>query len=190
MIPLKYSKAEMLALWKQRHYLEPLRADCVVSRSDSYEVDSRCMQDMRAWYLELLHHGPKRWLVTENVGTQCRMMVSPDGVAEIELPSNVVRVVWVRMPGWRQECEVITDANSVEARLQGNPFSRGGIDNPVAVCLPGSGVLRVYSPLLRDGTPIDHIEAVCDSGPVSYILHPAVIPHLGEPVDNCLLNEV
>lgn len=174
------TKDEMLALWKQRHYLEPLRADCQVSRSDALDVDARCLQDMRAWYLNLLQHGPDDWLASEDVGQQCQIVVSPDGVAEIELPENVVRVLWVRMPLWRQECRVETDAQSVKALLQGNPFSRGGIDNPAAVCLPGSRVLRIYSPMLRAGSAVDHIEAVVDTGPDCYRLHPAVIPHIGE----------
>lgn len=175
MASVTLSKAEMLTLWKQRRHLAPLRADCIIARSDGVDVDSMCIADMRAWYLDLLRYGPRELLAPEDIARRSSCVVAPDGVAEIPLEADVVRVLSVRLSGWTAEATVETDPHAAAARLQRNPFSRGGACWPVAVSVAGSGVLRVYGPVVRAGTPVDLLEAVIDPGPERYILDEAAL---------------
>lgn len=48
----------MLAQWKLRHYMEPLRDDCEVTRYDGVNVDSLIALEMQDWYLHLLDTAP------------------------------------------------------------------------------------------------------------------------------------
>lgn len=180
---LQLTKTEMLALWKRRHFLESLRADCRVIRSDSVDIDTRCVEDMRAWYLNLLRTAPREYLSAENITRDCIGVPSPQGYLEIVLPQNVIRVLTVRMPGWEQEAEITTDLSSTAARLQANRYSQGGVAQPVALHLPAMEVLRVYSPLLQSGTQLDFVEAVTDPGPESYVFDESAIA-LIHPIDS------
>ena len=50
---LTLDQTEMLALWKRRHFIEPLRADCTIERTDGIDIDARCREEMRALYDEM-----------------------------------------------------------------------------------------------------------------------------------------
>ena len=50
---LTLDQSEMLALWKRRHFIEPLRADCTIERTDGIDIDARCREEMRALYDEM-----------------------------------------------------------------------------------------------------------------------------------------
>ena len=44
---------EMLERWRLYRAMEPLRADCVVERTDGLDIDTILRIQMRAWYLDL-----------------------------------------------------------------------------------------------------------------------------------------
>ena len=62
---LRLTQADMLAQWKMRRYLEPLRTDCLISRSDGIDIDAYCVMEMRRWYLDLLATAPVEFLAPE-----------------------------------------------------------------------------------------------------------------------------
>lgn len=165
---LTLDQSEMLALWKRRHFIEPLRADCLIERTDGIDIDARCREEMRAWYLDLLRHGPVEALAPAEIASDCRAVVSPEGVAELILPAGVERILSVQLSGWSRPATVITDPRHPAARLQENPFSRGGAEAPVAIWMPGSDVVRLMSPAVAAGTPVASVLAAVDSGPELY----------------------
>ena len=169
----------MLALWKRRHFMEPLRSDCRISRSDGIDVDRLCEEEMRAWYLNLLRTAPPRLLAPSNVARDCRATVSAHGVMEVILPEGVVRVLSVQLSGWEREAIVEQCMASPTVKLQSNPYGRGGAANPVAVHFPGSEVMRVYSPTIASGTPIIKVEAATDPGPERYVMDEEAIALIG-----------
>lgn len=108
----------MLALWKRRHFIEPLRADCTIERTDGIDLDARLREEMRAWYLDLLRHGPVEALAPAEIAGECRAVVSPEGVTELILPAGVERVLSVQLSGWCRAATVIADPRHPAVRLQ------------------------------------------------------------------------
>lgn len=165
---LTLDQTEMLALWKRRHFIEPLRADCTIERTDGIDIDARCREEMRAWYLDLLRHGPVEVLAPAEIAGECRAVVSPEGVTELILPAGVERVLSVQLSGWCRAATVITDPCHPPVRLQENPFSRGGVEAPVAIWTPGSEVVRLMSAAVAAETPVASVRAAVDAGPDLY----------------------
>ena len=98
----EYTKEEMMALWKRRHFIEPLRADCVISRSDGVNMDARVAEDMRAWYLHLLRNGPVEHLAPADMSLTCSVSRNSTGALQIRLPASAVRVTAVKLSGWER----------------------------------------------------------------------------------------
>ncbi len=165
---LTLDQSEMLALWKRRHFIEPLRADCTIERTDGIDLDARLREEMRAWYLDLLRHGPVEALAPAEIAGECRAVVSPEGVTELILPTGVERVLSVQLSGWCRAATVIADPRHPAVRLQENPFSRGGVEAPVAIWSPGSEVVRLMSAAVAAGTPVASVLAAVDAGPDLY----------------------
>lgn len=165
---LTLDQSEMLALWKRRHFIEPLRDDCAIERTDGIDLDARLREQMRAWYLDLLRHGPVEALAPTEIARDCRAVVSPDGTVDLVLPPGVERVLGVQLSGWSRPATVITDPAHPAVRLQENPFSRGGTEAPVALWLPGSETVRLASPAVAAGTPVASVLAAVDAGPDLY----------------------
>lgn len=154
----------MLAQWKMRHHLEPLRADCVSARTQGPALDAYCEAEMRSRYVELLASGAPEYLSWQNVAIQCTIRQGKRGSGVIELPEGVVRVTSVRLVGWESDATVVTDPGSMKWRLQMNRFSAGGIVEPVALWDGGRRV-EVFSTGVSNALPmIEHLYAVIDEG--------------------------
>lgn len=164
----------MLALWKRRHFLEPLRADCLISRSDGVDIDAAAGDEMRQWYLKMLSEAPVGLLSVSDVALAVTIRRTAAGTGEISLPDNVVRVVSVRLGGWERAAEIV-EAGSGVSRLQGNPFSRGGVVRPVAVVYPG-GRLELFSLGSSVSVPVvETLLVVEDPGQERYVMDEALL---------------
>ena len=62
----------------------------------------------------------------------------------IGLPDSTVRLVSLRLCGWNADAEIVTDTQLPLAARQLCPFTRAGIDAPVAVWSPGSRTAMLY----------------------------------------------
>ncbi len=129
------SHESMLAQWKLRRYVEPLRSDCTVVRSDGADTDSLLTMEIRDWYLDLLDHGPVEMLspvdVTDESAVRCR---GDFPVVEVTLPEGCRRVTEVRLRDNHRRV-VVTTAGTPLAMLQESEFSCGGEMSPVAVVM-------------------------------------------------------
>lgn len=83
---LELTKNEMLALWKRRHFLEPLRADCRIERSDGVDLDAIATEEMRLWYLKQLAEAPPDMLAPSDLAMTAKVRRSPQGTGLITLP--------------------------------------------------------------------------------------------------------
>lgn len=151
----------MLAQWKLRHYMEPLREDCEVTRYDGVNVDSLIALEMRDWYLHLLDTAPLRMVPVKDLASETAQIDrSETGAVVVKLPENVRRVVSVNIQGCSEDIVPITDMNDYRLSLQKSEFSRGGICEPVAVLSVG-GSLTVYCKDEFGKLPVvEHIYAV------------------------------
>jgi hypothetical protein len=86
-----------------------------------------------------------------------------DGSGSIELPAGFLRLVCLRMAGWKRPVTVAVREGSPEFNKQFNPFTRGGTAKPVAALRKGDGALEYFS--LPDGvTPqIEELRIFCFS---------------------------
>lgn len=171
---IELTKNEMLALWKRRHFLEPLRTDCIVERSDGVDLDEIAAEEMRLWYLGCLAEAPPSLLAPEDIALTAKARRSQQGTVLITLPETVVRVVAVKLGGWEREARIIGSGTPEERRC-GNPFARGGVASPLAVVRPGN-ILELYSPDSSQALPVvDILTVITDPGPETYVMDERLI---------------
>ena len=128
---LELSKAEMLARWMSRRYLEPVRADCLVERTDAVDLAALCAREARDWYLELLATAPAELLSPVDVAKDCEAEAAADGYSvDVWMPENVVRPLSVRLAGWYRAATVV-DPDSPAARRCASRFGAGGEAAPL-----------------------------------------------------------
>jgi hypothetical protein len=121
---LTLTRSQMLDLWRRIRAVEPLRLDCTVERTDGVDLDATLTNEMRAWYLHLLHTAPPSMLCPMDMTAQARVVAAGDGsAASVSLPaeSGVVRVLAVRFSAWPA---AVAPCAAVERvmRLAANPF--------------------------------------------------------------------
>lgn len=161
------SKEEMLEEWLARRYDEPVRWACgEVVREHEAEFRIKAVREMRGWYLRLLDEGELRYLAPVDGIEGARLAPTSDGSMELVLPAGTRRVVAVRLGGWSRDAEIV-EADSVSAQRQGNPYSRGMTEEPVAVMERGGSSMRLYSGTIV-GERLTRLLIVRDEGPEVY----------------------
>lgn len=164
---LTLTKAQMLAQWKQRRWLEPLRADCRIRRSDGADLDAYAEMEMRQWYLELLATAPVEMLAVTDLTLSATVRRAGEGRLVIDLPASAVRVVKVRVAGWQRDAEITADPHSPLALRQANRFACGGVEHPVAV--HSGRRLELFSAESSKALPgVEALWIIADTGPDSY----------------------
>ena len=138
------TRQEMLAQWKLRRALEPLRDDCTAVREDGMDMDRYLTEEMRSWYLGLLDSAPVEVTGWTELAGDVTVTLLADGSGEIQLPGNCRRGVEVMLEGWQRPATIVTDPTECMAVRQRSRFTRGGAVAPVAVT---EGLrLRLYTP--------------------------------------------
>ncbi len=166
---LDLTKNEMLALWKRRHFLEPLRADCRIGRSDGVDLDAISELQMRQWYLNLLAEAPVELVATTDLALTATLKRTSRGSGLVTLPTETVRVLSVKLSCW-PTAVVPVEETSAEAHRQSNPYSRAGIACPVAV-MHSNNTLELFSLENSKTLPsIDSLLTVADYGPDRYVM--------------------
>lgn len=140
---MEYTLQELIAEWKMRKGLEPLRIDAAIKRQDAFEVDEYIRRRIDDWYERLLHDGRPELIEPTDITDDVNIDSFENGVAVMRLPDSCCRPIEVKMAAWERPA-VIVDADSPTGRRQASPFSRGGRCRPVAVVEDGRR-LRLYS---------------------------------------------
>ncbi|MDE5942562.1 MAG: hypothetical protein K2H14_10690 [Muribaculaceae bacterium] len=162
-----YTKERMREEWKKRRWLEPLRADCRIRRSDGIDLDAYAETEMRQWYLELLATAPAGLLAPTDLTLTSTVKRTASGTAYVELPDTVVRVVSVRLAGWQRDAMIASGPHDPLAMRQANRFARGGVEHPVAVV--NGHRLELYSAANPDSTPmLESLLVITDTGSETY----------------------
>ena len=130
---IPYTEARLLEEWKLRSRLEPLRTDCVITRTDGIDMDTYLLRELRAWYMRELATAPVDTLPLTDIAHGLTMTRAPDGAGMVKLPAGCLRVVSVEMEGWHRPAVIVADHECAEAVAQTSPYSRGGVCRPVAV---------------------------------------------------------
>ncbi len=168
---LKLSKKEMLEKWLLLTRMEPLRADCRVTRSYGIDLEALAAIEMRMWYVNLMCHGPLEWLPVTDIAASAKLSAGDDDTLTVTLPGECMRPVSVRLYGWERPAPV-SPPDSRHALMQTNPFARGGVCRPVAVLGRDGRTLRLHSsPGRPAGARLQSLMCVADPGDDTYIFH-------------------
>lgn len=140
---MKFTREEFLDYWRMMRGFAPLRNDAVVTRTDGIDFDPMLEAEMDAWYRQLVRDGDPASLVAEELAGDIVLPAPADGCVTVSLPPGALRVLYVRLSGWRCPAAVVTDPDSAVALRQLHPYTRAGADRPVAVLYP-DGRLALY----------------------------------------------
>ena len=141
---MNLSELEMLNLWKLHHGYSTPRRDCSLERDDDAEIDSLLLDEMRAWYANVLLTTSPDLLPVEDVSEDCTVTKMAEGMVEMKLPSRCVRVIAVRLSAWKRDATAIHAAGSEADFRQSVEWLRGTVQHPVAIAGEGN-VLRLYT---------------------------------------------
>lgn len=131
---VRLSKEEMLHEWKRRKGMLPVSTSkLTVNRSDSDNVDDMLKAEIDDWYSHLLATERIELLPTRDMAAEVTLMDNGDGSVGMKLPDSCVRLVSVRLRGWRRSARIVDDADSALARMQASRYVSGKICDPVAV---------------------------------------------------------
>ena len=135
---IRLSQPQMLSLWRLHRLLEPIRHDAEVTRADGVDLDAILTAEMDQWKIELLLRASQELLVSHDITGEITISSYDDGCAFISLPPEVVRVLSVRLSGWKSSAIPIS-ADTPVAMRQRLPYTRADASSPVAV-LSGDGL--------------------------------------------------
>lgn len=140
---LKFTRQEFLARWRALRGYAPLRNDVSLTRSDGLDFDGRLEAEMDCWYRRLLLEGDGSLLAPEELARGFALPAPSDGGVTVTLPREVIRVLRVKLSGWRCPATIVTDPESNMALRQLHPYTRACASSPVAVFYP-DGDLALY----------------------------------------------
>ena len=90
---MNLSELEMLNLWKLHHGYSTPRRDCALERDDDAELDSLLLDEMRAWYANLLLTASPDLLPVEDVSEDCTVTKMAEGMVEMKLPCAIIFLI-------------------------------------------------------------------------------------------------
>lgn len=113
------TESEMLVIWRRVREIDPLRLDCSADRTDGPDIDAMLVNEMRAWYLDLLDSAPESALAVCNSAPATEIHPSVNGVTLLTAPAGCRRVLSVFFDGWDFPVKVL---DSAPPRALANPF--------------------------------------------------------------------
>lgn len=143
-----YTMEEMVAEWKLRRGMMPLRTDAVADRVDGIDVDSLLRPMIAEWYGKLLLEAPAELLPQADMAAKAHVRITDsDGAVEVILPEGCSRVLWVKLSDWNTGTRPVEAASCpVLEMLQRSRYGRARQCNPVALMYPDR--MMLYSTAL------------------------------------------
>lgn len=131
---IKLSKEEMLKEWKLRKGMIPFSTSILqITRADSGSIDEMLQSEIDDWYADLLSREAPELLPQRNFASEVAIIDNGDLSIDIELPDDAVRVVSIRMSGWKRPARIIENSDSALARMQTSRYVSGKTSDPIAV---------------------------------------------------------
>lgn len=131
---IRLSREEMLREWKRRKGMLPVSTSTLqVVGVENQSVDEMLQAEIDDWYAALLAKGETEFLPVRDFAGVVSVRDQGDGSVEVELPAECVRVVSVRMSGWRRPARIVEEYDGALARLQTSRYVSGKCCCPVAV---------------------------------------------------------
>ena len=138
-----YTEAQMLQYWKRRlGLIAPAAAESAEEPSDLTELDRRLLDDIRAWYAQVLRTAPADAVPVADLASEAVVLMCGEGMACVRLPDRGTRLMELMLEGWEHPLRIFAAPGSDLARLQRYPWTRGTPDDPAAILMPGR--LEIY----------------------------------------------
>lgn len=172
---IEYTKDEMRAVWKRLRWLEPLRADATVVRSDGTDIDRVAETQMRQWYLQLLAEAPMDMLVLTDLSASAmvRRVAAADcypasvDMIKVTVPKNAIRLGRVKISGAAVCADIVENPSDPRWRLSLNRFRRQ-MAPMTALWRRDSCTLLLPAPADGSLPKVTLLHAVVDPGPDIY----------------------
>lgn len=145
----RFSETEMLAYWKRRLGLAATPG--VTGTADANQLDAKLLDDIRAWYADLLLTAPRQLLPCEDLKEEADGRYAGENCLEIILPERGVRFVSVKLEAWDAPVDFAWRPDSRRAALQRRRETWATPDAPVVV----EGVHRIFVHGLPSGMASD-----------------------------------
>lgn len=185
----KYSQLEMLNIWKRKLGLKSSYRS--VGISDLSELDKRLLQDIDAWYDEVLHSAPVEKLPREDLAGEAYSTYLTDNSVQVLLPARGIRLVAVKLREWEVEESETVSPWSDTARLQRNKLTRATSEDPVIVARPGKLILHGIRDPYSEEEPSGPIKVPGLAKPELQVLEMVVRPEDGSYVmDQSILRHI
>lgn len=170
-----YTKDQLMAQWRLRRGLEPMRGDLTVEY-DGVDTSALDEAELADWWADMTVHAPAELFGQKDLSVRCTTGTAAGGGTDVELPASAGcrRVLGVRLSGWKRE-GVLVAPDSRIAELQRWEYTQAGTESPVAV---------VYSPqhvrCFPAGEDVEHFRAITDGDGETYTIDSALLATMGE----------
>lgn len=146
---LSLTSEEMLARWRSAHGL--LSTVAGLAEEFSPELNDLHTAAIEEWYARLLAEGPEELNDPIDYSGTVTMPPAARGTVTFGLPPEAVRLLRVRLRGWRCDARIIPDPDGTLTCRQADPYTRASPDAPVALLRPGGFV--TLAPAVDDNVP-------------------------------------
>ena len=171
-----YTLEELTAEWLRRSGLLPVRTDCGIELATGTDVETMARERVKRWYSRMLREAPPEMLATADFAAESALSErESDGSAEIVAAARCVRVLAVKLEGWKSEARP-EDGERTRER-QRHRYLRAGRTNPRAVIEADGRRIRVW-PGGCGG--IETLTGVAEPENGRYILDPLLIERMDE----------
>lgn len=181
---LRYTKSEMLAVWRRRLGVDTLMAEASVERTDGIDLDGYITLAMRQWYLRALDTAPLSALLVEDIYDETEPVRDPhdDTLCYIPRDPSWRRITGVQLFGWHLPL-VPRDYASAARALEwlASDFTRPSVREPMAVFTP-RGLL--CAPVVRN--QVISLTVVRDPGPEIYLLDESLLGSIPSSIDQIM----
>lgn len=163
--------AKMLALWRERRLLIPSSSSANVVHPYPAALDSLLRSEIDAWYRRYLLTASPDLCAVDDIASSVTIKGRENGRCTLLLPAGTLRVVKVRLQGWRRDAVIITSPTPAEKARQNSQFTRAGRNLPVA--LHEGNLLHLFP----DSGTVETLETVTDDFS-SYTFSPGALANL------------
>ncbi|MDE6093172.1 MAG: hypothetical protein K2F61_00140 [Muribaculaceae bacterium] len=170
-----YTKAQLMAQWRLRRGLEPMRGDLTVEL-DGVDTGALDEAELNDWWADMTANAPADMFEPKDLALRCTTKAVAGGGTDVELPASTGcrQVLAVRLSGWTRDGTIVAP-DSREADLQRWEYTQAGLESPVAV---------MYSPrhvrCFPAGEDVESFRAITEGDGEVFTMDSSLLATMGE----------
>lgn len=133
-------KAEAIQRKRTACGLTAMRSDCTIEYTDGIDIGRQLEQALRARYLDMLDHAPRKCLAIDEIEPDEIEETSGNGI-KITLPPDCRRVFDLQLSSWHRPVQIHeVSFYNLAMSWQGNPYRTATPLSPIAVVGPDNKI--------------------------------------------------